>query len=436
MNLRITGGRLIDPGNKVDAQLDLFVSDGVVVGVGTAPPDFSAPRTIDAGGLVVLPGLVDLSARLHTPDRHDRAAFDTEIMAALAGGVTSLVLPSDDFPSLDEPRRVAELKQREKLSNAVHLYPLGAMTIGLKGDALTDMAALADAGCVAFSNADHAIRDHRLMMHAMRYARTFDYALWLRPDDYWLAQGGVAASGAYATRLGLSGVPEQAETVGLQTLIALQRVTGVRLHICRLSSAAGIEIVRAAKRDGLPITCDVSINHAHLTDIDIGFYDANARLQPPLRGQRDRDAIRRGLADGTIDAICSDHNPIDEGGKLHPFAEAEPGACGLELLLPLCLRLMRETRLPLLQTLALITSAPGAILAAAFHGPSAARVSHGRLSIGAPADFCLVDLQASWHVNRESLRSHSSCTPFSGMEMPGRVHATFIAGRKAWEHSS
>jgi dihydroorotase len=434
MNVRIAGGRLIDPGNGIDARHDLFVAGGVVVGVGTPPADFTTPRTIDAAGLVILPGLIDLSARLRPADLDERNAPDSEITAALAGGVTSLAVPPSDCLTLGKPCEVASLKQREALSGTVHLYPLGALTSGLRGETLTAMAALAGAGCVAFSNADYAVRDHRLMMQGMRYAHTLGHALWLRPDDYWLVQGGVAASGAYATRLGLPGIPEQAETVGLQNLLTLARATGVRLHVCRLSAAASIEMVREAKRAGLPVTCDVSINHVHLTDMDIGFYDANARLVPPLRGQRDRDAIRRGLADGTIDAICSDHTPIDEDRKLHPFAEAEPGACGLELLLPLCLRLMRETRLPLLKALALITSAPGAILSAASLS-LATSAPRGNLSIGAPADFCLVDLDASWQVNRESLRSHSSCTPFSGMEMPGRVRATFIAGRKAWEHS-
>jgi dihydroorotase len=432
MRLHIANGRLIDPANRHDGRSDLFVAGGRVVGLGLAPDGFHAEQRIDAQGQAVLPGLVDLAARLREPGYEYRATLESEMLAALAGGVTSLVLPPDTDPPLDEPGLVEMLKHRARQLDQARLYPLGAMTVGLKGAALTEMAELAEAGCVAFSNGAGLLPDTRVLAHAMQYAHGYGHALWLRPEDHWLAQDGVAASGPYASRLGLASIPVQAETIALHTLFELQRGIGTRLHLCRLSSAAGVELVRAAKREGLPVTCDVSANQVHLTDVDIGYYDSNFRLSPPLRGQRDRDAILRGLADGTIDAICSDHTPIDDDGKLLPFAEAEAGACGLELLLPLTLRWAEESRLPLAEALARITSAPAAILASAAPGMAAC----GQLGVGAPADFCLVDLEESWQVGRATLRSQSSHTPFAGREMIGRVRATYVGGRRVWGTSS
>jgi dihydroorotase len=291
------------------------------------------------------------------------------------------------------------------------------------------MAELTDAGCIAFSQADTPVLDTTILLRAMQYARTFDFMLWLRAQDPWLSKGGVAASGAYASRLGLPGIPQQAETIALNTLFDLQRTTGVRLHICRLSSAAGIELVRAAKREGLDVTCDVSANHVHLTDVDIGYYDSNFRLDPPLRGQRDRDAIRAGLADGTIDVVCSDHTPVDDEGKMLPFAEAEPGSTGLELLLSLTLKWAQDAKVPLVDALARVTSGPGRVLAAS--SPVVAQA--GQLAVGAPADLCIVDPNAYWQVSRQSLLSQSKHTPFLGIDLPGRVQTTIVRGQVAWE---
>ncbi|MEI2415211.1 dihydroorotase [Orrella sp. JC864] len=429
MKLHIKGGRLIDPARGLDQGADLYVAGARVVAVGQAPQGFAPDRVIDAEGLAVLPGLVDLAARLREPGFEYRATLESEMRAALAGGVTSLVLPPDTDPPLDEPGLVEMLKHRARQLNQAHLYPLGAMTVGLKGEVITEMAELTEAGCVAFSQADQPVQDSSVLLRTMQYAKTFGYVLWLRPQDPWLARGGVAASGAYASRLGLAGVPVQAETIALHTLFELQRASGARLHLCRLSSAAGIDLVRAAKREGLPVTCDVSANHVHLTDVDIGYYDSNYRLEPPLRGQRDRDALRAALLDGTIDAICSDHTPVDDDGKLLPFAEAEAGATGLELLLSLTLKWAEEAGLSYAQALARVTSAPAAILAAG----APALPPCGRLEAGAPADFCLVDLHARWTVGRESLLSQSCHTPFAGMDLPGRVRKTVVGGRIVWE---
>ena len=429
MKLQIKNGRVIDPANSVDRVADVFVSDGKIAAIGTAPAGFKAERVIDAKDKLVLPGLVDLAARLREPGFEYRGTLESEMRAALAGGITSLVLPPDTDPTLDEPGLVEMLKHRARQIDQVNLYPLGAMTVGLKGEVITEMAELTEAGCVAFSQADTPILDTNVLLRAMQYARTFDFMLWLRAQDPWLSGSGVAASGAYASRLGLPGIPVQAETGALNTLFELQRTCGVRLHICRVSSAAGIELVRAAKREGLPVTCDVSANHVHLTDVDIGYYDSNFRLDPPLRGQRDRDAIRAALADGTIDVVCSDHTPVDDDGKMLPFAEAEPGATGLELLLSLTLKWANESKTSLSDAIARVTSGPGRVLT----GACSAAAFAGQLGVGAPADLCIVDPNAFWQVNRESFLSQSQHTPFLGMEMPGKVCLTIVRGQVAWE---
>lgn len=427
MKLHIQGGRLIDPANGVDGLHDLFIAAGRVIGIGSAPADFVTDRTIDASGLAVLPGLVDLSARLREPGFEYRATLESEMRAALAGGVTSLVLPPDTDPTLDEPGLIEMLKHRARLLNQAHLYPLGAMTVGLKGETITEMAELTEAGCVAFSQADVAITDINVLLRAMQYAKTFDYALWLRPQDPWLTRDGVAAAGPMASRLGLSGIPVMAETIALHTIFELQRATGARLHLCRISSAAGLELIRQARAEGLPVTCDVGAHHVHLTDVDIGFFDSHCRLVPPLRGQRDRDAIRAGLADGTIDAICSDHTPVDDDNKLLPFAEAEPGATGLELLLSLAVKWAQDNGHSLSDAIARVTIDPARVLG------SKVLPSCGQLGKGSLADLCVVDLDTHWTVSEATLLSQGKHTPFLGMELPARVRTTVVAGQVVYE---
>lgn len=430
MRLHIKNARLIDPGTGMDQTADIWLAGGRIAAIGAAPEGFDVQQTLDYAGLCLLPGLIDLAVRLREPGHEYRATLESELKAAMAGGITSLVLPPDTDPPLDEPGLVEMLKHRARQLDQVNLYPLGAMTLGLKGEVITEMAELAEAGCVGFAQADQPIMDTAVLLRAMQYARSFGFTLWLRPLDPWLSKG-VAASGAYAARLGLSGVPVQSETIALHTLFELQRSVGVKLHLCRISSAAGVKLIRQAKAEGLPVTCDTTINHAHLTDVDIGYYDTHYRLDPPLRGQRDRQALREGLADGTIDALCSDHTPVDDDGKQMPFAEAEAGATGLELLLSLALKWAREDKLPVAQALARVTSGPASVL----HACSPAMPPIGSLAVGAPADFCVADLDGHWLVKRETLISQSRHTPFLGMELPGCVRATIMRGRVVWERA-
>jgi dihydroorotase len=421
MKLHIKNGRLIDPANGIDASRDLYLADGKVAAVGTAPAGFQADQTIDAQGLVVAPGLVDLSARLREPGYEYKATLESELQAAIQGGVTSLVCPPDTDPVLDEPGLVEMLRHRARSMNQAHVYPLGALTVGLKGQALTEMAELTDAGCVGFSQADEPILDTTVMMRAMQYAQTFGYTVWLRAQDAHLGRNGIAHSGPIASRLGLSGVPVMSETIALYTIFELMRSTGARVHLCRISSAAGVALVRAAKKEGLRLTCDVGAHHVHLTDADIGFFDANARLTPPLRSQRDRDALRQGLLDGTIDAICSDHTPVDDDEKLLPFGEASPGATGLELLLSLALKWAEEDGKAdgLSNAIAKISPAPAQV----------AGLAGGRLEEGAPADLCIFDPEARWTVKAGALASQGKHTPFLGYELRGQVRHTIVAGQ-------
>jgi len=423
MKIHIKNGRLVDPKHGVDAARDLFLAAGRVVGVGEAPGGFSANRVIDATGLVVCPGLIDLAARLREPGFEYKATLESEMQAAVAGGVTSLACPPDTDPPLDEPGLVEMLKHRAKSLNQAHVYPVGALTVALKGERLTEMAELRDAGCIAFSHADAPIPDTQVLVRALQYASTFGFPVWLRPQDPFLARGGVAHDGEVATRLGLPAIPALAETLAVSAILALARHAGARVHLCRLSSAEGVELVQAAKRQGLPVSCDVSVNHLHLSEMDIGYFDPQAHLTPPLRGQRDRDALRAALSDGSLDALVSDHSPVDDDAKQLPFGESEPGATGLELLLPLALKWARETRTPLATALARLTSAPAAIMG----------IEAGHLAPGAQADVCVFDPEALWKVEPRALKSQGRNTPFLGLELQGRVRYTLVAGHIVYE---
>ena len=422
MRIHIENGRIIDPANELDRQTDLYIADGIIAGVGKAPANFEAEGTIDATNCVVCPGLVDLSARLREPGFEYRATLESEMAAAAAGGVTSLACPPDTDPPLDEPGLVEMLKHRARLPEFAHVYPIGALTEKLAGKRLTEMAELNEAGCVGFGQANIAVLDTQVLLRAMQYAATFGFSVWLQAQDQHLAKGGVAHDGAVAARLGLTGIPVVAETIAVATLLHLARETGVHLHLTRISSAAGLDMIRAARAAGIGVTCDVAAHHLHLSENDIGWFDPHCRLDPPLRSDLDRDALRAGLADGTIDALCSDHTPVDDDAKQAPFPDAEPGTTGLELLLPLTLTWATEMKVPLLQALARVTSEPARIMG----------IPAGTLSPGAAADICILDPSASVVISRETLKSQGKNTPLLGREFKGRVRFTLIEGHLAY----
>ena len=429
MKILIRGGRVIDPARNFDEVCDVAVAAGRVLGVRHIPEGFSANRVVDAKGCIVAPGLVDLAVRLREPGHEHEGMLESEMAAAVAGGVTSLVCPPDTDPVLDEPGLVDMLKFRAEKLHQARVFPLGALTRGLAGEVLTEMAELTESGCVGFSQAEVPLQNTQVLQRAMQYASTYGYAVWLRPQEYYLGQG-VAASGPLATRLGLPGVPVAAETIALHVIFELMRITGARVHLCRISSAAGVALVRAAKQEGLKLTCDVSINSLHLTDVDIGYFDSRMRLNPPLRQQRDREALRAALADGTIDALVSDHTPVDEDAKTLPFAEAEPGATGVELLLGLALKWSQQDGVDLVRALSVLTSAPARVLGASL---GTLQASTGQLLDGAVADLCIFDPQAPWRVEPAALRSQGRNTPFTGHELPASVRCTIVGGQLAYE---
>lgn len=419
MKIHIKNGHLIDPKNNLNSKLDVFIAAGKIVSIGKAPDGFVANHSIDASDLTICPGLVDLSARLREPGDEYKARLVSELQAAVAGGVTSLACPPDTDPVLDEPGLVEMLKHRTKQQGLAHVYPLGALTRQLAGKALSEMNELHAAGCVGFSQANVAIADTQVLWRAMEYAATFGFTLYLHAEEPFLAANGVAHDGEVATRLGLKGIPSAAEALALASILRLAQETGAKIHVSRLSTAEGVALIRNAKQQGLNVSCDVSANHLHLTEHDIAYFDANCHLKPPLRTQRDKDALRAGLLDGTIDAICSDHTPVDDDAKQAPFAEAEIGATGLELLLPLTLKWAVDAKVDLLHAIRLITCAPAQVLG----------VVAGDLSANSDADLCIFDANEYWRVGPQTLKSQGRNTPFSGLELTGKVKYTLVHGQ-------
>ena len=418
MKTAIIGGRIVDPASGLDRIGDLFIDGEKIAAIGAAPPGFVADQAIDAVGLVVAPGFVDLCARLREPGDEFKNALASEMHAAVAGGITCLVCSPDTDPVLDEPGLVEMLRYRAKNLRGPRVFPAGALTEGLKGEHLTEMAELREHGCVAFSQADAPLNDTQVMLRAMQYAATHGFVVVLRPEDSWLARDGMAHEGQVAARLGLTPIPVEAETIDLARILELARVTRARVHVARLSTARALDQMRAAKAEGLDVSCDIAVHHAHLTEMDIGFFDAQCRVVPPFRSQRDRDALRAALKDGTIDAICSDHAPVDEDDKALPFGEALPGVTAVELLLPLALKWAAEDGVALADALRLITSGAAAALG----------MPYGCLATGGPADIAIFAPDQYWTVAANTLVSQGKNTPFVGYELKGRIKKTLVAG--------
>ena len=410
-NIEIRHGRVIDPASGRDCVESVFIADGHILALGDVPAGFIAEKVIDASGLVVCPGLIDLSARKLTQE--------SELCAAVAGGITTACCPPDTDPPLDEPSLISPLLQGAASIGKARVAAIGALTLGLKGETLAEMVNLARAGCIAFSQAGRPLAGHRTLRRALQYAATFDLPVWLHAEDTALGNEGVAHEGEVAARLGLAGIPVSAETVALHCIIELATETGARVHLTRLSSAAGVDIVSRAKARGVRLTCDVSIHSLHYCDASIGHFNTNARLAPPLRSLHDRAGLRKGLSDGVIDALCSDHTPVSDDGKLLPFDEAKPGAIGLELLLPLALRWAASENRSVASALATITCGPAAL----------AGLPGGRLHPGALADLCLFDPAETWTVSGDTLQSPYRNSLSLGENMHGRVKFTIVGGR-------
>jgi dihydroorotase len=423
MKLEIKNGRVIDPASKRDEIASLFIAAGRIVGIGAPPADWHATKTMDASGLVVCPGLVDLSVRVGNPGAKGGVHLESELRAAVSGGVTTVVTPPDTQPVLDEPGLVEMLKARAQSLGLAHVLPLGALTAHLQGETLAEMAALHAAGCVGFAQSERSIANTLVLLRAMQYAATCDYTVWMRPRDPWLATTGVMHEGEVSTRLGLPGQPTVAESLAASALVRLAQQAGCKLHLCRVSAAESVAVVRAAKQTGAKVSCDVSAAHLHLSDIDVGYFDTNFHVHPPYRTIADRDALRAGVRDGTIDAIVSDHTPVLMEAKQLPFAESTPGTSAVETLLSLALKWAASNDVPLSDALARITQRPARIAGA----PS------GVLAVGATADVCIFDPTAHRVLSTASFLSAGKNSPFLGYELPGLVRWTLVGGRMVYE---
>jgi dihydroorotase len=428
--LTIKGGRVIDPANGIDQVTDVHIADGRVAALGAAPAGFSAERTIDATGQIVCPGLIEIRARLREPGQENTATIASETRAAAHSGITTLVCPPDTDPVTDTPAVVDLIRHRAAKAGFARVLSLGALTQDLEGKQLAEMGALRAAGCVGVTNALRAVESTEVMRRAMEYAASQDMPVFLHAEDPWLARGGCAHEGAVSVRLGLPGIPEAAETIAVARELQLIEQTGVRAHFCQLSSERAVKMVARAQFDGLPITADVTAHHLYLTEMDIGFFDSQCHVQPPLRTQRDRDGLREAVRQGVLSVICSDHQPYDDDAKLAPFPSSEPGISGLETLLPLTLRLVDDGLLELSAAIACLTQHPAEVLGLL------ADQQGGSLAVGARADVCIFDPEQYWELRPEAMVSYGHNTPFAGWEMKGRVTCTLLAGRVTFEFAS
>jgi len=421
--LLIKGGRVIDPASGFDAVAPLCVADGVIVALGSVPDGFEPDCTVDAAGQIVSPGFVDLCARLREPGQTRKATIASETAAAAKGGITTLCCPPDTAPIIDTPAVATLIQEKAEQAGKARLLPIGALTRQLDGLNLSAMAALKHAGCVAVGNAHRALANPLVLRRALEYAATHDLLVVLRPEDPWLADVGCAHEGAVATRLGLPGIPEAAETVALAQALTLIEISGARVHFGQISCARAVLMLASAQQRGMRVTADVAAHHLRLTEEALADFDANCHVRPPLRSREDRDALRAGVAAGVLSAVCSDHQPHEPDAKLAPFAQSGPGISALETLLPLTLRLVDDKLLTLPEAIALLTNKPAEIIG----------VDTGQLGVGATADVCIFDPEARWVLTENSLVSRGHNTPFLGQEFRGRVTHTLIGGKLVFE---
>ena len=415
---RIAGGRLIDPHNRIDDELDLYIADGRIAAVGGAPDGFTSDIELDASGLWVVPGLIDLCARLREPGEEFKATIDSECRAAAAGGITTLCCPPDTNPVIDTPAVIEMIHHRAQQAGGARVVGLGALTQNLDGEHLSEMFALKQAGCVGVSNALSPLASTLIQRRAFEYAATFDLTVFLHADDAALSANGCMHEGHVSTRLGLPGIPEAAETVAVARDLALIQQTGVRAHFGRLTTQRAVRMVARAQFDGAPVTADVAVPNLYLTELDVIDFGADYHFIPPLRTQEDRDGLREGLRGGTLAAICSDHQPHEPDAKWAPYPATEPGASGLDSLLPLTLKLVTENHMLLHDAIARVTSGPAKIL----------NLPYGELGIGRAADICILDPDAAWRLDKNSMNSMGKNTPFHGWEMRGQARYTLRDG--------
>lgn len=424
--ISIRGGRVVDPASGLDTIADVHIVKRKIAAIGDAPPGFEACHDIDATGQIVCPGLVDLSVHLREPGKTHKATIDSETRAAACNGITTLCCPPDTSPILDNAAVAELLQRRAKQLNLCRVEMLAALTLGLEGKHLAEMGTLKRAGCTGVSNALAPVPNTEVLRNAYAYAASHKLTVFIQPRDPWLGREGCAHEGRISTRLGLRGIPASAETIGMARDLLLLEMTGARGHFCRLSTAGAVDMLHAAQQRGLPVTADVCAHQLFLSEVDISDYNSQCHVYPPLRSERDREALRQAVKAGIVEAICSDHQPHEADAKLLPFALAEAGISALDTLLPLSLRVAEETGMALRDLLARLTCQPAAIL-----GSKA-----GTFKVGGRADLCIFDPKPYWTVTPQTMHSLRSNTPFLGWEMKGRVTHTLLGGRVVYMHSA
>ncbi len=421
-SISILHARLHDSSADAERVTDIHLSEGKIVAIGDVPAGFSAAQQIDAAGQYLIPGIIDLNTRLREPGLEQKGTIISETTAAARGGVTTVICPPDTDPVIDTPAVAELIRRRAKQSAQARVLSVGALTRGLAGEQLTEMAALKSSGCIAVSNARLPVRSNLILKRALEYAATWQIPVFVNPLDHALNNSGCAHDGRVANRLGLPGIPCSAETVAVATMLELAHESGAHIHFQQISTGRAVEMLHEAQLKGIHVTADVAAHQLHLTEMDVDGFDSNCHLLPPLRTLADRDALRQGVAEGVISAICSGHEPHEADAKLAPFPATEPGISALETLLPLTLRLVDEKLIDLPRAISLLTSGPAEI----------AELDSGRVTVGADADLCLIDLDREWQFAAENMLSAGHNTPFDGWEFKGYVTHTFFEGRQTW----
>lgn len=417
--IHIQHGRIIDPANDIDGVGDIFIVDGKIAALSNPPEGFKADTVINATGKIVCPGFIDLSTRLRDMGHSRKATFKSETRAAASAGITTMCLQPDTRPAMDTASIAEYIKDLAEKANYPQVYPIAALTQKLEGSELSSMLSLKQAGCIAVSNANEPVKNLLILRRAMEYAASHDLLYICRPNEFSLSNNGCAHEGAVATRYGLPSIPEAAETIALAECLELAELTGCRVHFGQLSCKLSVIKVHQAKKYGLDVSADVAMHQLHLTENDIIPFDSAYHVLPPLRTEADKQYLRQGLAGGTVNSICSDHQPHDLDAKLGAFPETESGISSLETLLPLMLKLVEQHAINLEQGIAALSYQPAQIL----------RLPTGALTIGYTADICIFDPELTWQINTDTWKSRGLNTPYWGQTMKGRVTHTLQAGK-------